>query len=98
MLPILSETAVAYGVDKVEIARASIIGQPIHMLSPLVPSTHLLVGLAGVTIDEHQKFAMKWAVLAVIVMTAFALIIGAITIFNIKHPVRRTLKASEEVP
>ncbi|MEH7664052.1 citrate transporter, partial [Bacillus velezensis] len=50
-------------------------------LSPLVPSTHLLVGLAGVTIDEHQKFAMKWAVLAVIVMTAFALIIGAITIF-----------------
>ena len=81
VLPILSETAVAYGVDKVEIARASIIGQPIHMLSPLVPSTHLLVGLAGVTIDEHQKFAMKWAVLAVIVMTAFALIIGAITIF-----------------
>jgi CitMHS family citrate-Mg2+:H+ or citrate-Ca2+:H+ symporter len=34
VLPILSETAVAYGVDKVEIARASIIGQPIHMLSP----------------------------------------------------------------
>lgn len=79
-LPILSETAVAYGVDKVEIARASIIGQPIHMLSPLVPSTHLLVGLVGVSIDDHQKFALKWAVLAVIVMTAIALFIGAISI------------------
>ena len=32
VLPILSETAAAYGVDKIEIARASIIGQPIHML------------------------------------------------------------------
>lgn len=80
VLPILSETAVAYGVDKVEIARASIIGQPIHMLSPLVPSTHLLVGLVGVSIDDHQKFALKWAVLAVIVMTAIALLIGAISI------------------
>ncbi|MCM2583924.1 citrate transporter CitM [Bacillus stercoris] len=80
VLPILSETAVAYGVDKVEIARASIIGQPIHMLSPLVPSTHLLVGLVGVSIDDHQKFALKWAVLAVIVMTACALLIGAISI------------------
>lgn len=80
VLPILSETAVAYGVDKVEIARASIIGQPIHMLSPLVPSTHLLVGLVGVSIDDHQKFALKWAVLAVIVMTAIALLIGSISI------------------
>lgn len=80
VLPILSETAVAYGVDKVEIARASIIGQPIHMLSPLVPSTHLLVGLVGVSIDDHQKFALKWAVLAVIVMTVTALLIGAISI------------------
>ncbi|MBK4209879.1 citrate:proton symporter [Bacillus licheniformis] len=81
VLPILSETAVAYGVNKVEIARASIIGQPIHMLSPLVPSTHLLVGLVGVSIDDHQKFAIKWAVLAVIVMTGCALLIGSISIY-----------------
>jgi Mg2+/citrate symporter len=52
ILPILSETAVAYGVDKVEIARASIIGQPIHMLSPLVPyGQHAVkIGVIG-----HQK-------------------------------------------
>ncbi|TXG02738.1 citrate transporter, partial [Lactobacillus delbrueckii subsp. bulgaricus] len=34
----------------------------------------------GVSIDDHQKFALKWAVLAVIVMTAIALLIGAISI------------------
>ncbi|WP_394158179.1 citrate:proton symporter [Bacillus altitudinis] len=81
VLPILSETAAAYGVDKIEIARASIIGQPIHMLSPLVPSTHLLVGLVGVSLDQHQKFGMKWAVLAVVSMTVMAVLIGAISIW-----------------
>lgn len=70
-----------YGVDKIEIARASIIGQPIHMLSPLVPSTHLLVGLVGVSLDQHQKFGMKWAVLAVVAMTVMAVLIGAISIW-----------------
>jgi CitMHS family citrate-Mg2+:H+ or citrate-Ca2+:H+ symporter len=29
-------------------ARASIVGQPVHLLSPLVPSTYLLVALAGI--------------------------------------------------
>lgn len=81
VLPILSETAAAYGVDKIENARAPIIGQPIHMLSPLVPSTHLLVELVGVSLDQQQKFGMKWAVLAVVVMTVMSVLIGAISIW-----------------
>ncbi|RAS83737.1 CitMHS family transporter [Priestia endophytica] len=81
VLPILAETAASYGIDPVEVARASIVGQPIHMLSPLVPSTHLLVGLVGVTIDAHQKFALKYAIIAVIVMTAVAVAVGAISLF-----------------
>ncbi len=35
-----------YGITPVEMARASLAGQPVHLLSPLVPSTYLLVGLA----------------------------------------------------
>lgn len=81
VLPILAETAASYGIDPVEVARASIVGQPIHMLSLLVPSTHLLVGLVGVTIDAHQKFALKYAIIAVIVMTAVAVAVGAISLF-----------------
>lgn len=51
------------------------------MLSPLVPSTHLLVGLVGVSLDQHQKFGMKWAVLAVVAMTVMSVLIGAISIW-----------------
>lgn len=59
ILPILSETAAHYGITPVEMARAAIIGQPVHLLSPLVPSTYLLCGLATIELDQHQKFTMK---------------------------------------
>ena len=36
-----------YGISAVEMARASITGQPFHMQSPLVPAILLLVTLAG---------------------------------------------------
>ncbi|RAS78621.1 hypothetical protein A3863_21575 [Priestia endophytica] len=42
---------------------------------------YLLVGLVGVTIDAHQKFALKYAIIAVIVMTAVAVAVGAISLF-----------------
>ncbi|MEB5421780.1 GlxA family transcriptional regulator, partial [Pseudomonas aeruginosa] len=42
----LTQAAAEYGITPVEMARASIVGQPVHLLSPLVPSTYLLVGLA----------------------------------------------------
>ena len=44
VLPILAEAAQGYGISPAEMARASLIGQPVHLLSPLVPSTYLLVG------------------------------------------------------
>ena len=50
------------------IAVVSLIGQPVHLLSPLVPSTYLLVGLAGVEFGDHQRFTLKWAVLVCVVM------------------------------
>lgn len=46
VVPIIAKTAAAYGVDQVEIARASVLGQPIHAMSPLIASTHLFVGMA----------------------------------------------------
>ena len=61
VLPILSEAAQGYGISAVEMARASLIGQPVHLLSPLVPSTYLLVGLAGVEFGDHQRYALKWS-------------------------------------
>ena len=55
VLPIIAEAASAYGIDAAEIGRASLLGQPVHLLSPLVPSTYLLVGMAGVSFGDHQN-------------------------------------------
>lgn len=61
VLPVLAKAAEAYGITYAEIARASLVGQPVHLLSPLVASTYLLCGLAGVEFSDHQKFTLKWA-------------------------------------
>ena len=61
VLPILAKAGQAYGISAAEMARASLIGQPVHLLSPLVPSTFLLVGLVGVDFDDHQRYTLKWA-------------------------------------
>ncbi len=74
VLPIVADAAQAYGITPVEMARASLIGQPVHLLSPLVPSTYLLVGLAGVEFGDHQRFTLKWAVLVCMLMMATALL------------------------
>jgi len=74
VLPILSEAAGNYGITPVEMARASLAGQPVHLLSPLVPSTYLLVGLAKVEFADHQKFTLKWAVMVSLVLMAGSLL------------------------
>lgn len=79
VLPILAEAASAYGIDPIEIARASILGQPIHLMSPLVASTILLVGMIGKDIGDHQRFALKWAILSSLILTALAILTGAIS-------------------
>lgn len=76
VLPILSDAATSYGITPVQMARASLMGQPVHLLSPLVPSTYLLVGLAGVEFGDHQRHTLKWAVLICAILMATALACG----------------------
>jgi citrate-Mg2+:H+ or citrate-Ca2+:H+ symporter, CitMHS family len=78
ILPILAKAGSAYGISAAEIGRASLIGQPVHLLSPLVPSTYLLVGLVGVDFDEHQRFTLKWALLTALVLLAAGLVTAVI--------------------
>lgn len=75
VLPILSETASHYGITPVEMARASLVGQPLHQSSPLVASFLLLVGLAKVELGEHAKKTIWRAALVGVVM----LVVGGIT-------------------
>ncbi len=74
VLPILSKAGETYGITAAEMARASLIGQPVHLLSPLVPSTFLLVGLAGVDFDDHQRYTLKWALMSCMVLLAVGVV------------------------
>ena len=75
VLPILAETASHFGISPVEMARAALVGQPLHQSSPLVASFLLLVGLAKVEIGEHARKTIWRAVLLGLVMLA----VGALT-------------------
>lgn len=76
VLPILSEAASHHGITAVEMARASLAGQPVHLLSPLVPSTYLLCGLAKVDFADHQHFTLPWAVLISLLLAATSLLLA----------------------
>ncbi|MFJ8237934.1 CitMHS family transporter [Ureibacillus sp. NPDC094379] len=78
VLPILAEAGAAYGVGALEIARASVLGQPVHFLSPLVASTLLLAGMIKSDLGEFQRYAFKWAILCSLVITIVAFITGTI--------------------
>jgi len=77
MLPVLAQTGAAYGVTPEQMARASLVGQQVHLLSPLVPSTYLLVSMIGIELGAHQRFTLRWALGAAAIMLLAALAIGA---------------------
>ncbi|HEY0646639.1 CitMHS family transporter [Phenylobacterium sp.] len=78
VLPILAEAGSQYGVAPEEIARAALTSQAVHLLSPLVPSTYLLVGLVERDLAQHQRFTIGWAVLLSLVMLVAGLLFGVI--------------------
>ncbi|MEO8334085.1 MAG: CitMHS family transporter [bacterium] len=87
VLPILAKAGAAYGITAAEMGRAAVIGQPVHLLSPLVPSTYLLVGLVEVEFDDHQRFTIKWALLTSLIILTIGLASAVIPLVG--HGVRR---------
>jgi len=78
ILPVLAQSAATYGIDPVEMARASIIGQPVHLQSPLVPAILLLVSLAGVNLGDHHKKVLWRACVVSLVMLFVGVLVGAV--------------------
>ncbi|WNM34171.1 citrate:proton symporter [Streptomyces sp. Li-HN-5-11] len=78
ILPVLAQAGHAHGVPAVEIARASLVGQPLHMSSPLVPAVYVLVGMAKVEFGDHTRFVVKWAVLVSLVVLGAGIVFGII--------------------
>jgi citrate-Mg2+:H+ or citrate-Ca2+:H+ symporter, CitMHS family len=78
VLPLLAKAASVYGIDPAFIGRASLLGQPVHLLSPLVPSTYLLVGMVGEDFGDLQRLVLKWACGSTLVMIVVAVIFSII--------------------
>lgn len=82
ILPVLAETGAHYGIPAVDMARASITGQPVHMQSPLVPAILLLVSMAKVDLGDHHKKVLWRACIVSLVMLASGVLFGVIGIYN----------------
>ncbi|RAX47905.1 citrate:proton symporter [Arthrobacter sp. AQ5-05] len=80
ILPVLTEAGAHYGIPAVDMARASITGQPVHMQSPLVPAILLLVSMSRVDLGDHHKKVLWRALVVSLVMLTVGVLIGAIGI------------------
>lgn len=78
VLPVVAGIASPFGVSPVATAQAALLGQMTtgFPVSPLTPSTFLLVGLSGLDLAEHQRFSFRWLFAASIVMTIAAVALG----------------------
>lgn len=80
IVPVLAETAASYGVSAEMVARASLLGQPVHALSPLLAPIYLACGMLGVEVGDAQRFALKYAILIAAVLIGTAILTGAIPV------------------
>jgi len=80
IIPIIGETAASYNIPMAEIARASVLGQPVHVLSPLYAAGYLLVGMLGIDYGQNQRYALKWVVASSLVMIIAAILFGVISL------------------
>jgi CitMHS family citrate-Mg2+:H+ or citrate-Ca2+:H+ symporter len=80
VLPVVAQATGTLGVPPVQVAQGALLGQMTtgFPVSPLTPSTFLLVGLAGVDLAEHQKFSLPLLWGASIAMALACVVLGVI--------------------
>ena len=78
VVPVLAETASHYGISAEEIGRASLLGQPMHSLSPLVAAVYLKCALLGIELGDLQRYAWKYCLALCFILIAAALLFGVV--------------------
>lgn len=79
IMPIIGKIVAPYGISMDIVGRAMLIGENVGLsVSPVLPSTFLAIGLAGVELKDHIKFSFLplWGIS--LLMMAFAWIISII--------------------
>lgn len=80
IVPVLGATGAAYGVAPEVIARASLMGMPLHALSPFIAPIYLVASLIRADVGQLQRFGLPWALLLSVFATLAAMATGAIII------------------
>jgi CitMHS family citrate-Mg2+:H+ or citrate-Ca2+:H+ symporter len=78
VLPVIAETAAPYGVTAEQIGRASLMGGPVHSLSPLVAAVYLKCALLDIELADLQRYAWKYALGLCVVLIGAGLLFGVI--------------------
>ena len=78
VMPVVAEVTRSTGGQPIQVVYAALMGQHTvgFPVSPLTPSTFLVVGLAGIELREHQKFTIPFLYAASLIMTVAALAFG----------------------
>lgn len=76
VLPVLTKAAATYGISAEQMGIAALMGQGCHLLSPLVPSTYLLIGLNKVDFGDFQKYALPPAIVISLIWIAYGILFG----------------------
>jgi citrate-Mg2+:H+ or citrate-Ca2+:H+ symporter, CitMHS family len=78
VLPVLADTASAYGITPEQIGRAALLGQPMHGLSPLVAAVYLKCVVLNIELADLQRFAIRYILALTAIIIVAALLTGAI--------------------
>jgi CitMHS family citrate-Mg2+:H+ or citrate-Ca2+:H+ symporter len=78
VLPVLSDTAGAYGITPEQIGRAALLGQPMHGLSPLVAAVYLKCVVLNIELADLQRFAFRYILVLTAVIITAALLTGVV--------------------
>ncbi|SIS13469.1 citrate-Mg2+:H+ or citrate-Ca2+:H+ symporter, CitMHS family [Peribacillus simplex] len=79
-LPVLAHSASEYGISPMEIARAGVIGQPLHSMGPTSAPLWVLLELVRRDLGQFQRYALVPVTILSLMFIVFALITGAISI------------------
>ena len=53
-----------------------------HLLSPLVASTYLLVGLSEIEFGDHQRYTLFWSLATSLILLASAILFGVVPLLR----------------